>query len=58
MFDMCGWELFQYTNKVNGWLIFSKKLKILIETLHNLNAMIEYKGQGLFLNLKLDPSPL
>ena len=42
--------------EVIGWLIFSKKLKILIETIHNPQAMIEYRGQGLFLNLKLDPS--
>ena len=52
VFHMC--ESFS-KYEVNGWLMFPKNLKILI---HNPQAMTEYRGQGLFLNLKLDPSPV
>ena len=31
---------------------------LILPEIHNPQAMTEYRGQGLFLNLKLDPSPV
>ena len=50
-------NLFQL-NEVNGWFLTQVITKILFKTTHNPRTMTEYKGQGLFLNLKLDPSPV
>ena len=47
-------QLFLKTNEVNSWHSIQENSNI---SIHNPQAT-EYRGRGLFLNLKLDPSPL
>ena len=49
-------NLSQIIYEVNNWFLLQLISKILIRNTHNPQGMTEYRVQGLFLNLKLDPS--